>query len=54
MVELDDQPRKIIKMKRINPPETRDTNTTLSTIEESALEVCKAYVREKLVQVFCI
>ena len=57
MVEPEDQPRKIIKIKRINPraaSETRDSNTTLSTIEESTLEVCKVYMPEQSVHVFCI
>jgi hypothetical protein len=49
MVELEDQPRKIIKIKRINPSsETHDSNTTLSTLEESTLEVCKAYVEQSV------
>ncbi len=57
MAEQEDQPRKIIKIKRIKPSETQDSNTantTLSPLEEGTLEVCKAYVPAQSVQVFCI
>lgn len=52
MVEQEDQRRKIIRIKRINPSsETQDGNTTDSTLEEdSILEVCKVYVPTPSVQ----
>lgn len=54
MVEPEDQPRKIIKIKRINPrsetpspsQDIGDSNAILSTIEESTSEVCKVYMPE--------
>jgi len=45
MIGPEDQPWKIIKIKRISPrSETQDSNTALSALEESTLEVCKAFV----------
>jgi len=45
MIRPEDQPQKIIKIKRISPRfETQDSNTVLSVLEESTLEVCKAFV----------
>ena len=53
MADSDDQPRRIIKIKRINPrSETQDcsdSTMTLPTLEESTLEVGKPYVPKRSV-----
>jgi hypothetical protein len=53
MAEPEDQPRKIVKIKRINPRSDIQgrSNTTLPTLEEgtSESEVCKAHVLKQSV-----
>ena len=56
MAEPEDQPRKIVKIKRINPRSETRGNTTISTLEEGTSEVrkCKVHVPEQSGQVHCI
>lgn len=53
MAEPEDQPRKIVRIKRINPRSEIQgrSNTTLPTLEEgtSVSEVCKVHVPKRSV-----